>query len=57
MSIEKFEKPIFNIQNGLEYTKCQSKKFEKPTFSLIVVVNLLYRFVMFDVCACLWSAL
>ena len=27
------------------------------TFSLIVVINLLNRFVMFDVCACMWSAL
>ena len=26
-------------------------------FSLIVVINLLNRFVIFDVCACLWSAL
>ena len=30
----------------------------KPVpFSLIVVINLLNRFVIFDVCACLWSAL
>ena len=27
------------------------------TFRLIVVINLLNRFVMFDVCACLRSAL
>ena len=27
------------------------------SISLIVVINLLNRFVMFDVCACMWSAL
>ena len=28
-----------------------------PSVCLIVVINLLNRFAMFDVCACLWSAL
>ena len=47
---ELYEDPALSETIG--FTCCCDK-----AFSLIVVINLISTFVMFDVCACLWSAL
>ena len=41
---------------GVAATVAENKA-KNFSFSLIVVINLLNRFVMFGVCACIWSAL